>query len=1010
MTRLSLSLLGLWQATLNGEPITAFESDKVRALLAYLAVESERPHRRESLAALLWPERPERNARQNLSQALFNLRKGIRDHEADPSLLFITPKTIQFNRTADFRLDVAAFEERIAASKKHPHAEMTICPPCLKRLERAITHYQGEFLAGFSLPDSVAFDEWVLLKREQLHRLMLEALFCLTETYEGQGAFDIALPYAWRQVELDPWNEEGQQQLLRLLTLNGQRSQALAQYEKFRQLLWQDLGIEPTAKTQTLAEAIRSRQLDNEAATLKIGKPRHNLPVQLTPFIGRESELQVIKGKFESQDCRLLTLVGPGGIGKTRLAVQAAADLLKLYIHGVWFVDLSAITGPEQVLATVAHSLGVPEVASEPRLKTLKRALRQKQLFLLLDNFEHVIEAASDVSELLAAAPGLTLMVTSRAVLRLEGEHVYLVPPLGLPEKKPPLPADALSHYEAVRLFLDRISTANPAFALTEENAPAVAEVCIRLEGLPLAIELAVGRSRLFTPEQLLAQLKNRLRTLVGGARNMPHRQQTIRNTIEWSYQLLDDSEKRLFSRLGAFAGGWTLEAAESVCSPGLPVDILSGLESLLDKSLIHQSQPGAGSPRFTMLETLREFAVEKLVESGEQQAMHRRHAAFFLEWIRQPATYWRQIRVHDVQALEVENVRAIMRRGLASGELAAPVEIVCQMYRLWEGRGYGVEMANWLEEVLAAESSKVCLSPVLYAFALRIAGNLHSLSTLHLQKAYRYYEQSLTISQAEQDHRSAAGALMGLANLDSRMGNYSLARTRNEEALAFLEELGALSKSNVQPMRIVMGNLAEQLSEEGAFETAWAYAEKALQLAEELEHEGGVAIVLGTMGTIAMRQEKYGAARAYLEQALAIWDKQQNQYRQTEIWGLLGALALKENNLGAAERLLLQALHGCAKQHVRDHVPTILDRVAELKFAQGYTIEAVCIYAAVDAFNKQHGLVRPSVEVPKVEQTLASARQQLGDATFTTAWKEGEAWELFDLADKIAREQSKQP
>lgn len=1007
MTRLSLSLLGTWQASLNGEPITAFESDKVRALLAYLAIESERPHRRESLAALLWPERPERNARQNLSQALFNLRKGIRDHEANPPLLFMTPKTIQFNRAADFRLDVAAFEERITASKKHPHEEMTICPPCMKRLERAITYYQGEFLTGFSLPDSTAFDEWILLKREQLHRLMLEALFSLTEAYEGQGAFDIALPYAWRQVELDPWNEEGQQHLLHLLMLNGQRSQALAQYEKFRPLLWQDLGIEPTAETQTLAEAIRSGQMDREAESLKIARPRHNLPVQLTPFVGRESELKQIDKKFENHDCRLLTLAGPGGIGKTRLAVQAAAGLLEQYLHGVWFVDLSAITRPEQVLATVAHTLGVPEVASEPRLKTLKRALRQKQLFLLLDNFEHVIEAAPELSELLAAAPGLTLMVTSRAVLHLEGEHVFLVPPLGLPEKKQPFPADALSHYEAVRLFLDRIRMTNPAFALTEENAQAVAEVCIRLEGLPLAIELAAGRSRLFAPEQLSLQLKNRLRTLVGGARNMPQRQQTIRNTIEWSYQLLDDGEQLLFARLAAFVGGWTLEAAEFVCAPGLPMDVLIGLESLLDKSLIHQSQPGTGGPRFTMLETIREFAVEKLVESGEQQAMHRRHAAYYLEWIRQPATYWRQIRVHDVQALEVENVRVIMRWGLASGELAAPVEIVCQMYRLWEGRGYGVEIANWLEEVLAAESSKACLPSVLYAFALRIAGNLHSLSTLHLQKAYRYYEQSLTISQAEQDHRSAAGALMGLANLDSRMGNYSLARTRNEEALAFLEELGALSKSNVQPMRIVLGNLAEQLSEEGAFETAWAYAEKALQLAEELEHEGGVAIVLGTMGAIAMRQEKYEAARVYLEQALAIWDKQQNQYRQTGIWGLLGVLALKENNLGAAERLLLQVLHGCAEQHVRDYVPTILDRVAELRFAQGYTIEAICIYAAVDAFYKQHGLVRPPVEAPKYEQILASTRQQLGDAVFASVWKEGEAWELFDLADKVMREQS---
>lgn len=1009
MTRLSLSLLGTWQATVDGEPITSFESDKVRALLAYLAVESDRPHRRESLAALLWPERSEPNARRNLSQALFNLRQAIEDREANLPFLLVTQQTIQFNRNSEFHLDVAAFAGRLTASQKHLHQELAFCAPCLQRLERAISHYHGDFLAGFSLPDSIAFDEWALLKREQLHGLAMEVLFTLTEAYELQEAFSIALPYARREVELDPWNEEGQQRLLRLLALNGHRSESLAQYEKFCQLLWQDLSVKPTVETQTLAEAIRSGELDRETANLKIDQPRHNLPVQLTPFIGRASELKKIKEQFESQDCRLLTLVGPGGIGKTRLAVQAAVGLLDQYLHGIWFVDLSANTGPEQVLATVAHTLGVPEVASEPRLETLKRVLRRKQLFLLLDNFEHVIEAAPDVSELLAAAPGLTLIVTSREVLRLEGEHVYPVPPLGLPERQSPPSAAILSHSEAVRLFLDRARSANPAFALTEANAPAVAEICIRLEGLPLAIELAAGRSRLFTPEQLSVQLKNRLRTLVGGARNMPQRQQTIRNTIEWSYQLLDDGEQLLFARLAAFVGGWTLEAAESVCAPGLPLDVLSGLESLLDKSLIRQNQPGAGGPRFTMLETIREFAVEKLVECGEQRSIHRRHTAYFLEWIRRPAEYWGKL-THDIQAPEVENVRAIMRRGLASGELAAPVEMVCSMFRLWEGRGYAVEMSNWLEGVLADESSRASLPPKLYALALRIAGNLQGLLASDIQKAKWYYEQSLMISRAEQDHDLAAAALASLANLNCRLGNYALARTLNEEALALLEgEHGALSRDSLSRMRIVLSNLAEQLSEEGAFEAAWAYAERALQLAEELRHEGAVAIVLGTMGIMAIYQGKYEVARVYLQQALAVWEEQHNQYRQTEIWGLLGVVALKENNLEAAERLLLQALRAYAEQHVRDHVPIILDRVAELRFAQGKALEAVGIYAAVDAFNRRFGLVRPPVEVPKVEQTLASARQQLGDATFTTAWNEGAVWDLFDLAGKLLGEQSGQ-
>ncbi len=999
MTRLSLSLLGTWQATLDGAPIAAFESDKVRALLSYLAVESDRPHRRETLAALLWPDRPAPNARQNLSQALSNLRRGIGDRKANPPFLFITQQTIQFNRDADYLLDVTAFEDRIAASQKHPHVELTVCTPCLKRLDRAMTQYRGEFLAGFSVSDSLSFDEWALLKREQLHRLVLEVLVSLTVAYEIQGAFEVALPYAWRKAEFDPWNEEGQQRLLQLLALNGQRSAALAQYEKFRQLLWHDLDVEPGEVTQLLAEDIRSGKLEKESVHLRFDKPRHNLPAHLTPFIGRESELEKIKEKFDDPECRLLTLVGPGGIGKTRLAVQAAGNLLEQYIHGVWFVDLSANTGSEQVLASVANTLQVPEVASEPRLMTLKRALGQKQMLLLIDNFEHLIEAAPALSELLAVAPGLALMVTSREVLRLEGEHVYLVAPLGLPEMQRSLSAAALSQYEAVRLFLDRIRSVNPAFALTEENAPVVAEICVRLEGLPLAIELAAGRSRLFTPEQLSAQLKNRLRTLVGGARNRPNRHQTLRITFEWSYQLLNDSEKRLFARLGAFAGGWTLEAAESVCAPGLPVDVLGGMESLLDKSLIRQSQPGAGGPRFTMLETIREFAVEKLVESGQQTLIHGRHVAYFLEWIRRPKEYWGRF-MFDVQALEVENVRAVMHRGLASGELDAPVEIVCLMYYLWLFRGHAVEMGNWLEEVLADESSWSSLPPKLHALALRIAGNLQGLLALDLQKGFRYYEQSLMISRSEQDQQSMAATLFNLAILHARTGNYALAQSLNEEALAHTEERGLLSR-----MRNVLGNLAEHLADEGAFEPAWAYAEKGLERDENQEPEGQEAVMLQIMGSMAMRQENYETARGYLERALAIWDELGSDLAQTHTRELLGVLALKENNLEDAERLLVQALHAYAEQHLRDPVPATLDRVAELRFAQGKTKEAARIYAAVDAFNSRFGLARPPVKVPMYEQTLDSARQQLGDAAFRSAWREGESWDLFDLARKLVEE-----
>ncbi|MGN6699971.1 MAG: ATP-binding protein, partial [Thermomicrobiales bacterium] len=555
-----------------------------------------------------------------------------------------------------------------------------------------------------------------------------------------------------------------------------------------------------------------------------------NLPVPPTPLVGREREVAAVSALLRAPAARLVTLTGPGGVGKTRLGLLVAAGLADDFRDGVAFVPLAAVSDPALVVPAIAAALGVREVVGQPLAATLAAFLRARRLLLLLDNVEQVLPAAAALADLLAACPAVTLLVTSRAALRIAAEREYVVPPLDLPAPQSALTPDALWRNEAVRLFVERARSVVPAFRATAADAHAIAAICCRLDGLPLAIELAAARSRLLAPPALLARLERRLALLTGGGADLPARQQTLRGTLDWSYLLLGPDDQALFARLAVFVGDWTLEAAEAVCgdSGGRALDVLTGLESLVSKNLVQHSAGVDSAPRLRLLETIREYALERLAASGAQDEaseLFRRHAVYYLALaetepaVRGPAWGAWLARLDQ----EYDNVRAALGWALDAGETALLLRFGVALRRFWHARGEVSQGRRWLAAALAGDDVP--------AAELR-ARAIHTLANLahyqgDYQQAQALYAESLRLRRAIGDQSGIAGSLASLAEVHQNQGNYAGTRALHEEALAIWRALG--------DVRGIGGSLAELgtlACRQGEFPRAAALLEEGLALA----------------------------------------------------------------------------------------------------------------------------------------------------------------------------------
>jgi predicted ATPase/DNA-binding SARP family transcriptional activator/DNA-binding CsgD family transcriptional regulator len=884
---------------------------------------------REQVMELLWPDLSRRNASNNLRQALHAARRTL-DPAAGSRYLATEDESLVLCPGGDLWVDVDAFEEAAATARR-------VRDPAAYRA--ALDLYAGELLPGDR------YEEWAEARRQELRHTWLSLHVGLARVYEERGEYEKGIETLQRSVSEEPTNEQMHASLMRLYAFSEQQGEALAQYERLREALSGQLDAQVSANTELLREEIAGGTLLSAHPTVTpIEEPsdtgRHNLPASRTSFVGREHEMIEIKRHLAMT--RLLTLTGAGGSGKTRLALEVARDLIGAYPDGVWMAELASLSQGEFVAQALAEAVGAQGQPGRPLTDTLVDALRAKRMLLILDNCEHLLDAVGDlVALLLDSCPRLRILATSREALGAVGEVIWPVSLLSVPDlKRVPTVADLEGH-EAIRLFVDRALQRNPTFALRAENAQAVAQICVHLEGLPLAIELAAARIKLLPPNALLDRLSERFKLLTGGPREFSERQRTLRSTIEWSYELLEEGEKALFGRLSVFSGGATLEAIEKMCdAPGvLSVDALDGASSLLEKSLLGQEEGVEGEPRLVMLETIREYAQERLEESGEAETIKRAHAEYFLALaeIAEPKLWGPEDAAWlDRLEREHDNMRAALTWSMEHDEVELALRLSGALRWFWDTAGYYSEGRSWLEAALgregpaSAEARAKALAGVSWlaggqgdldraeaaaqeGIKLSTEAEIRSVVSADFknvlaevarnrgdhERAARLIEESLALYREAGDKPGIAWALNSLANVSDNRGDHERAKDLYQEGLALSREIGG-----ARPIGVYLSDWGYALLLEGDLEGATALNQEAADLFRAQGRGGGLQYVLDNLGWAALLQGNHERAETVHEECLMLCQELGDRTIVAESLEGLGCVAGAKGDPERAARL----------------------------------------------------------------------------------------------------------
>jgi predicted ATPase/DNA-binding SARP family transcriptional activator len=961
-----IALLGGFRLVVGGVPVPegAWRLRKARSLVKLLALAPGQRLPRDEVMDALWPELDPAAAANNLRVALHAARRALLPHGAIDSL----DGTLALQCAGGLWIDAVAFEEAAAIAR---------AGGMLADYGRALDCYAGELL-----PED-RFEDWSVARRDYLRGLSLALLHDLAARYADEGDWSAAIITLQRLLVAEPTHERAHVALMRAYALAGQRPRALQQWDQLVATLRRELDADPDPAAQELHAAIVAGAFpsaDRAAPAPRAARPRHNLPIPATALIGRDADLAAVKAALAAH--RLVTLVGPGGGGKTRLALAAAADLLPAHPDGVWFVGLAPLAAPEQVLAAVAGAIGVRESPGRALREALVARLAERAALVVLDNCEHLRDACAELAAALVAAPvaadgsGVRLLATSRMPLGVAGELAWRVPSLRVPDaevsERSPV---ALVAVPAVRLFVERVRQHQPAFALSERNGRAVAAITRRLDGIPLALELAAARANVLTAAQLAERLDDALGLLTSGDRAAPPRQQTLRATLEWSYRLLTPSQRALLDRLSVFAGGCALDAVEAVCAAS-PASVLDDLAALAAHSLV-QVTTGDDAARYRLLETVRQFAAERLAADGEMAERQRRHAGHYLALAErevellsgagQAAALAQLEREHD-------NLRAALGWALANGEAELGLRLGAALAPFWEARGYFAEGARWLDTLLALPGVEQ-VAPAVRAGVSFGSGMLSTRLGEH-QRARSHFAEALAMARTLGDVRQAARALNALgmvaswsgdaagaldhfgeatallrahgssttlANTLNSLGAIHMQLRRHDEAIRHCSEALALARAHHdrRTMARALSNLAASAHFLGDARGALAYAEEFLAFARELGDRYQLALGLNNVGGFRCHAADPAGALPFLHEALALRRELGDQPGiastlaylarcQFDLGDIAGATATGEEGLALARSV-------GARQGIADHLLLL----GELAVAQGRPAQA---------------------------------------------------------------------
>lgn len=961
---LTLTFFSRFQAALNGRSLQRFESDNARALLVYLVLEADHAHRRSHLAALLWPDHAEKDARNNLRQTLFKLRRTLGDDQRETPYLLINAQTVQWNPALIVKTKVDVWQ--LTAVLNQYEAGKPVPP------ETLLTLYSGPLLAEAALEAGLGFEEWLLIKREQIHQRVMTALSRLGSAAAAAQAWQTALQIAIRQIALDPWREESYRQAMRALAAQGERTSALALFAQCRAVLWQELGVPPTPETVTLYEQLKTTETQTEtdkgmetAVSISLPPLRHNLPVDQTPFIGREALLSQAADQLENLACRLLTLSGFGGIGKTRLGLQLARQQQNRFPDGVWLVNLDSLppsSSHEQLNAAITAALPFTPAGNTPLSQQLTNYLRQRRLLLLLDNFEHLLPLANRISRLLADAPEVVCVVTSRQPLGLPGEWVLPVPPLAYPAAASADSAQA-DQYEAVRLFFQQARMTRPDFPLSVVAEPFAAQICRLVQGHPLALELAASWVDTLSCREIAAEITQGISLLQDETGQRPPRHASITQIMQQSWTRLSAAEQHVLNRMALFAGGGTRQAVQQITGASL-----SMLKTLVGQSLVQMEVNARQQSRYTLHQLVRQYATAALKTAGEWETGRSHHADYFATYFSTQEPLLNTAKV--IQAMqqiqpEVDNLDTAWQWAADSGDCTFFAKTAAVMTVYWQNNSQYEQGAKRLTAALTA-----CPNSAVNTLLKNRLAALRNFMGVETAVTIQLTNEAFHAAQAAADSREAAYACLQQGVALRRSSQFAAAWEKTEAGLALLapqEDLWLTTSLANQ-----LCNLAPLVNRPQA---GMEYGRLALTTSTQTGHPPSLWTANYVLAQLALRQGNLDEAEQYAKESLAALADYPFPYHRANSLQMQGFIAYTAGKWDEALVLFRQA--DVVNREVGDPAlaATVQGMVAHLALKQGRWAEAMQV--GETAVNTAR-LAEDRWRLGQVLLTLALAAQQM--------------------------------